>query len=159
MKTKFFAILILVLFCLPISVNAHSGRTDSNGGHTDHSTGEYHYHHGYPAHDHWDMDGDGDIDCPYTYTPPKESKPTQPTDTKDIWDILEERAAAEDNLLTLDELNERLGIGSKSNTDSSSKTDNPKQTESKDNRTIIFAATGAAAALGAGVVIGRKTKK
>ena len=31
---------------------AHSGGTDSNGGHYDRSTGEYHYHHGYPAHQH-----------------------------------------------------------------------------------------------------------
>lgn len=31
---------------------AHPGKTDGKGGHTDHSTGEYHYHHGYPAHQH-----------------------------------------------------------------------------------------------------------
>lgn len=49
------------------SVSAHPGRTDSNGGHTDHSTGEYHYHHGYSAHDHYDMDGDGVVDCPYSF--------------------------------------------------------------------------------------------
>lgn len=52
---------------LAIAVSAHSGKTDSHGGHYDRSTGEYHYHHGYPAHDHYDIDGDGDIDCPYTY--------------------------------------------------------------------------------------------
>ena len=45
----------------------HQGRTDSNGGHYDHSTGEYHYHHGYPAHDHYDMNGDGIVDCPYNF--------------------------------------------------------------------------------------------
>ena len=48
-------------------ISAHSGRTDSNGGHYDNSTGSYHYHHGYPAHTHYDKDGDGDIDCPYYY--------------------------------------------------------------------------------------------
>ena len=32
-----------------------------------HSTGEYHYHHGYSAHDHYDMDGDGNVDCPYDF--------------------------------------------------------------------------------------------
>ena len=53
--------------CLPMYSFAHPGRTDSNGGHTDKSTGEYHYHHGYPAHDHWDIDGDGTIDCPYNF--------------------------------------------------------------------------------------------
>ena len=58
----FIAILLLSLNCY-----AHGGKTDSNGGHTNHSTGEYHYHHGYSAHDHYDMDGDGDIDCPKTF--------------------------------------------------------------------------------------------
>lgn len=42
-----------------ISVSAHSGGTDANGGHYNRSTGEYHYHHGYPAHQH--VDGV----CPY----------------------------------------------------------------------------------------------
>jgi hypothetical protein len=45
----------------------HSGRTDGNGGHFNHSTGEYHYHHGYSAHDHYDMNGDGVLDCPYSF--------------------------------------------------------------------------------------------
>ena len=58
---------IAIIMALVLSVNAHPGRTDGNGGHTDHSTGEYHYHHGYPAHDHYDMDGDGDLDCPYDF--------------------------------------------------------------------------------------------
>lgn len=40
---------------------AHPGKTDSNGGHYDRSTGEYHYHHGYSAHQH--IDGI----CPYEY--------------------------------------------------------------------------------------------
>lgn len=52
---------------LSITVHAHPGRTDNNGGHTDHSTGEYHYHHGYPAHSHYDINGDGIIDCPYNF--------------------------------------------------------------------------------------------
>ncbi len=46
---------------------AHAGRTDSNGGHYNNSTGDYHYHHGYSAHDHYDMDGDGYLDCPYDF--------------------------------------------------------------------------------------------
>lgn len=45
----------------------HSGRTDGNGGHHNHSTGEYHYHHGYSAHSHYDMNGDGIVDCPYSF--------------------------------------------------------------------------------------------
>lgn len=67
---KLFIILSIVLVSLLLLnffVSAHSGKTDSNGGHYDHSTGEYHYHHGYPAHNHYDMDGDGRKDCPYGF--------------------------------------------------------------------------------------------
>ena len=65
-------IIILVAYVLVISVCilpalAHSGGTDSRGGHYNRSTGEYHYHHGYPEHDHYDMDGDGSVDCPYDF--------------------------------------------------------------------------------------------
>lgn len=56
-----------MLSILPIYSLAHSGGTDSKGGHTDNSTGEYHYHHGYSAHDHYDMNGDGIKDCPYNF--------------------------------------------------------------------------------------------
>ena len=63
-------LIALVLVVLALSASslllfAHSGRTDAAGGHYDHSTGKYHYHHGYPAHSHYDMDGDGIKDCPY----------------------------------------------------------------------------------------------
>lgn len=55
------AILIICLFaCLGIAY-AHSGDTDANGGHYDRTTGEYHYHHGYPAHQH--INGE----CPYAF--------------------------------------------------------------------------------------------
>ena len=50
--------LALIILC-SIGVLFHSGRTDEDGGHTDSSTGEYHYHHGYPAHQH------PDGKCPY----------------------------------------------------------------------------------------------
>lgn len=60
-------LLLVVLSSITLIVSAHPGRTDGNGGHTDHSTGEYHYHHGYSAHDHYDMDGDGKLDCPYDF--------------------------------------------------------------------------------------------
>lgn len=33
-------------------IYAHSGKTDANGGHYNNSTGEYHFHHGYAAHQH-----------------------------------------------------------------------------------------------------------
>ena len=62
-------LLIAIAICLnlPAIAFAHSGGTDFSGGHTDHDTGDYHYHHGYPAHDHYDMDGDGVLDCPYMF--------------------------------------------------------------------------------------------
>ena len=69
MKKSFIEICCLVLL-LPlfiIFVSSHSGKTDSHGGHVNSSTGEYHYHHGYPAHQHYDMNGDGIIDCPYDF--------------------------------------------------------------------------------------------
>lgn len=55
--------LLLVGF-LSIFLVFHSGRTDKNGGHTDHSTGEYHYHHGEPAHTH-SPNNEPDDWCPY----------------------------------------------------------------------------------------------
>jgi len=49
---------------------AHSGGTDANGGHYDRSTGEYHYHHGYPAHSH------AGGRCPYDYKDKTEYRPS-----------------------------------------------------------------------------------
>ena len=63
----FALIACLILPTVVLVTSAHSGRTDSRGGHTNHSTGEYHYHHGYSAHDHYDIDGDGRKDCPYDF--------------------------------------------------------------------------------------------
>jgi hypothetical protein len=61
-------LLAFALFlCLSVVVYAHPGSTHSDGGHFNRSTGEYHYHHGYPAHEHSDMDGDGHLDCPYSF--------------------------------------------------------------------------------------------
>ena len=63
---SFFSV-ILFAWWLSIPASAHPGRTDSQGGHYDRSTGEYHYHHGHPAHQHTDLDGDGIADCPYDF--------------------------------------------------------------------------------------------
>jgi len=52
---RFFKI-ILIFFLIILNINfayAHPGGTDSNGGHHVTATGEYHYHHGKPAHDHY----------------------------------------------------------------------------------------------------------
>lgn len=65
---KIICLFLFVFAICPLlltTAKAHSGGTDSNGGH--YNGDEYHYHHGYPAHDHYDMDGDGDIDCPYDF--------------------------------------------------------------------------------------------
>lgn len=57
---------ISALICAGVLL--HPGRTDSQGGHTDRSTGEYHFHHGFPAHQHEDRDGDGVAEyCPYDH--------------------------------------------------------------------------------------------
>ncbi len=53
----------LLILIFPTFVSAHSGRTDADGGHYDYNNvsglGDYHYHHGYPAHLH-----PGGV-CPY----------------------------------------------------------------------------------------------
>lgn len=66
-KTLIICLTVCLFYLLISPVLAHPGRTDGSGGHTDHSTGEYHYHHGYSAHDHYDMDDDGLVDCPYDF--------------------------------------------------------------------------------------------
>lgn len=53
-------LIVLILLCSTVMSFAHSGGTDYKGGHYD-SFGDYHYHHGYPAHDH--IDGE----CPYDF--------------------------------------------------------------------------------------------
>ena len=60
---KILTICLIVTFSISMQfiAYAHSGGTDSDGGHYDHSTGEYHYHHGYPAHQH--VNGE----CPYDF--------------------------------------------------------------------------------------------
>ena len=60
---RFFTLVCLVLcaFTLAVISFAHPGGTDGSGGHYNHDTGEYHYHHGYPEHQH------PDGVCPYSY--------------------------------------------------------------------------------------------
>lgn len=48
---KIMVSILMIMLLSNISI-AHSGKTDSSGGHYDSSTGEYHYHHGYSAHQH-----------------------------------------------------------------------------------------------------------
>lgn len=67
-KWKWVALVLAATLCIG-SASAHPGRTDANGGHHVTATGEYHYHHGYPAHQH------PDGVCPYAET--KEEKSIQ----------------------------------------------------------------------------------
>lgn len=53
--------LLLCIFLVMPTASAHSGFTDGKGGHYDRSTGKYHYHHGYSAHQH-----PGGV-CPYGF--------------------------------------------------------------------------------------------
>ena len=69
------ALIVNVIFC-SISF-AHSGRTDSQGGHHDRINGGYHYHHGYSAHDH------PDGICPYDKRP--EPSEREETDYSGRW--------------------------------------------------------------------------
>lgn len=52
----FVALVVALSLCTAF---AHGGGTDGNGGHYDQDSGEYHYHHGYSAHQH--KNGE----CPY----------------------------------------------------------------------------------------------
>lgn len=67
-KWEWAALVLAATLCIG-SASAHPGRTDANGGHHVTATGEYHYHHGYPAHQH-----PGGV-CPYAET--KEEKSIQ----------------------------------------------------------------------------------
>lgn len=75
------AIIAVLITGLSFTALAHSGRTDSAGGHHDYNNvsglGSYHYHHGYPAHLH-----PGGV-CPYatTSTPSTTTTTTTPTTT------------------------------------------------------------------------------
>lgn len=112
----------IVLFAIPIVFVpfvclAHPGGTDASGGHYDRSTGEYHYHHGYPAHQH--VNGV----CPYensTQTPyPKFDSPTGETTNKNESEELNDKKADEkdrngtisQNQETNDQDNKKLTLG------------------------------------------------
>ena len=58
-RPLYFILLLLVLTVIP--AYAHPGSLDDKGGHTDSATGEYHFHHGYPAHQHTNGQ------CPYNF--------------------------------------------------------------------------------------------
>lgn len=84
-KVLCIAFAIICVLSFTVLCFAHSGRTDSSGGHRDSSTGEYHYHHGYPAHQH------PNGKCPYDFddkTNSESNYSTLKTTEYDIRDIL-----------------------------------------------------------------------
>lgn len=107
-RIQVFALIsLLILLLFNLTVSAHSGRTDAAGGHYNHSTGEYHYHHGYSAHDHYDMDGDGILDCPYDFdnkTTYAASEDNSPANTSQA--TTSTNAFSSENNLTSEEITE-----------------------------------------------------
>lgn len=67
----------IIIGLLSTIAYAHSGKTDEYGGHYDNSTGEYHYHHGYPAHQHTNGI------CPYDF----DDKTDKNTDKRTIQNL------------------------------------------------------------------------
>lgn len=67
---------IVFIFVSTFISFAHSGRTDSSGGHKDNKNasglGSYHYHHGYPPHLHTNGV------CPYNNPKPNSNTPSSP---------------------------------------------------------------------------------
>ncbi len=61
MKRISVLLIAVLLLSLTVPTYAHPGSLDANGGHHNRSTGEYHYHHGHPAHQH-----PGGV-CPYDF--------------------------------------------------------------------------------------------
>lgn len=84
MKKVFaFSFSVIFIFALVVICFAHPGGTDSGGGHYDSSAGEYHYHHGYSAHQHEDGI------CPYDYY----------DDTTDTYDFAEKETTEKEYAL------------------------------------------------------------
>ncbi len=91
MIKKIVMLLTLLILFLPFSVFAHPGRTDGAGGHYDNSAGEYHYHHGYSAHQH------NNGECPYDYEYPSNHTAYKSDNETEIdWDKLLDKAKEKD---------------------------------------------------------------
>lgn len=69
MKKRNALIAILLALAIALPCGAHRGGTDSQGGHYNHKTGDYHYHHGKPEHYHY-----ADGSCPYVIEAQEEAK-------------------------------------------------------------------------------------
>lgn len=100
-----FLLAIILSLSTPLTALAHSGGTDSRGGHIDHSNGSYHYHHGYPEHHHYDMDDDGIIDCPYLFSYSNDSDSVTESTTEPTEEISLDLSGLESALESMEEYN------------------------------------------------------
>lgn len=107
---KILSFTLALIFCVFVCgvAFAHPGGTDSAGGHYDTKTGEYHYHHGHPAHQHkngvcpyGDYD-DSDNTTEYYYDDDEEDEEDNDNYLDDVYDSLPE--VDEDD--TYDDLND-----------------------------------------------------
>lgn len=148
MKTKhiLFTTVLFVILALPVS--AHPGKTDKYGGHYDNETGEYHYHHGYPAHEH--IDGV----CPYDFDDKtgQDSKPSTGTSAT---------KKPENHIETPDPLSPVMADSGTTTLPSATKKPSTSTTSSKDNsfNWFLLLVPSAAAAGGIGYFIKNKRNK
>jgi hypothetical protein len=68
-----------IFLCVPSLSLAHSGRTDTAGGHYNRRTGEYHFHHGMGPHQH-----PGGV-CPFSGGSTGSNHSTRSNGTNPIW--------------------------------------------------------------------------
>lgn len=83
---RFIAFICALLLSCALPARATPGGTDGNGGHADRLTGEYHFHHGFPAHQH--INGVCPLDPNFTSSviagKPEKKKNTASEDKDDI---------------------------------------------------------------------------
>lgn len=93
---KILSFTLALIFCVFLCgvAFAHPGGTDSAGGHYDTETGEYHYHHGHPAHQHkngvcpYGDYGDSDNTTEYYYDDEEEDEENDDSYLDDVYNSL-----------------------------------------------------------------------
>ena len=145
MKAWKITILFLLLMALVEGALASPGGTDANGGHYNHTTGLYHYHHGYPEHQH-----ENGI-CPYTGEVWELNIPEKPA-TLAEW---EAQKHEKDELPGIDNITPENEDWKKGTTRSAANA----SSEGNVNVGANAVGVGSAVALAGGVAVGRKRKK
>ncbi len=149
MKTRF---LPLLLMLLPAFALASPGDTDANGGHYEHATGLYHYHHGYAAHQH-----ENGI-CPETGEVWELKIPERPA-TLAEWKAMNH--TSRDDVAVVDDGTDAMAVQTGEEEKASPAPDAAAQTaeEKKPSPVPYAAAGGAAVAAGAAAFALRRKKK